>query len=166
MKKLLIIRHAKSDWGNPDTADFDRPLNARGKKNTHEMARRLLKKGIVPQFILSSPALRAISTAADFADTWGIKKKAIGIEKHIYEASVSRLISIINNLDNQYDFVAIFGHNPGLTELLIALCECDIYNIPTCGTALVEFPFDDWQMLSKGAGDLKLYDYPKNPEAV
>lgn len=166
MKKLLLVRHAKSDWENRDLKDFDRPLNKRGHKNAPEMAARLLKKGLIPQLLLTSPARRALTTAEYFAETLSMGKEQIREEPAIYQASSATLLNIINNLDDQYNFVALIGHNPGLTNLAINLCNCDVYNIPTCGLILIHFPFDRWNMISYWTGDQKLYDYPKNQEEV
>ena len=74
-KQLLLVRHAKSDWDNPKLSDFDRPLNSRGEKNAPEMAKRLLKKGLIPQQIVSSPAVRAITTARYFKKSLGLKNQ-------------------------------------------------------------------------------------------
>ena len=161
MKQLLVIRHAKSDWDDPKLADFQRPLNKRGHKNAPEMAIRLLKKKLIPEQIISSPARRAITTAEYFAEELGKKKSAIVQKQEIYESSSAGLLQVVNDLDNRYHFTALFGHNPGVTNLINNLCDADIFNIPTCGIALIEFPFDDWRLVSKGTGELKLYDYPK-----
>lgn len=165
MKKLLLVRHAKSDWEDLSLADFDRPLNQRGHKAAPEMAERLLKRKIIPQHLVTSPALRALTTAKYFADVLGFKKKEIEQNQAIYEASASTLLEVINNFDNRYDFIALFGHNPGLTNISIVLSNSDIYNIPTCGTVLIEFPFEDWKMISSGTGAQIFYDYPKNPQS-
>ena len=161
-KKLLIVRHAKSDWESGIKRDFDRPLNNRGEKNAPEMAQRLVSKNIIPEKIVSSPALRAITTAGFFAEAFGYPKSAISQEPKIYEASASSLLKIINTLPNQYNFIALFGHNPGLTELVINLSKTDIYNIPTCGTVLLEFPYEDWNMITSGSGEKVFFDFPKN----
>jgi phosphohistidine phosphatase len=160
-KQLLLVRHAKSDWDNIKLPDFDRPLNPRGEKNAPEMAKRLVKKGAVPQQIVSSPALRAITTARYFAKEFGLEKSDIVKEPAIYEALTSTLMEVIDNLDNSYSFTALFGHNPGITSVVGNLCNKDLYNIPTCGVVLIEFPFDDWSMISAGTGEMIFYDYPK-----
>ena len=160
-KELIIIRHAKSDWGNVGLSDFDRPLNKRGKSNAPEMAGRLVKQKIVPQLIVSSPALRALTTAKFFADTWQIPLKSIQLEPSIYEASVKTLLSVVNNLDNQYDVIALFGHNPGLTDLANYFGGY-IDNMPTCSVVYLEFPFDDWKMISADTGKVLMFDYPKS----
>ena len=163
-KQLLIIRHAKSDRDDPDIPDFDRPLNKRGHRDAPKMAERLLKKHIIPQHLVSSPANRAITTAKYFADILDLDKKKIQQEQDIYEASSSRLLKVINKLDNRYEFVALFGHNPGLSDLVMNLCNGDISNIPTCGIVLIKFPFNDWEMVTNGTGELQFFDYPKNTD--
>jgi phosphohistidine phosphatase len=160
-KRLLIIRHAKSDRDDPELPDFDRPLNNRGHRNAPEMAERLLKKHLIPQQLVSSPAKRAITTAEYFASAFKIDKKDIRMEKGIYEASASRLLKLINELDNRYDFIALFGHNPGLSDLVKHLSD-NSFNIPTCGVVLIRFFFDDWKLISKDTGEIQFFDYPKN----
>jgi phosphohistidine phosphatase len=162
LKRLLIIRHAKSDWDDPKLSDFDRPLNNRGHRNAPAMAKRLLKKHLVPQQLVSSPAKRAITTAEYFADVFKIDKKDIRQENGIYEASSSGLIKLINELDNDYNFVALFGHNPGLSDLVMRLSNGGGFNIPTCGVVLIQFFFDDWKLIGNGTGELQFFDYPKN----
>ncbi|MEJ7694686.1 histidine phosphatase family protein, partial [Daejeonella sp.] len=152
-RQLLLVRHAKSDWDNIKLSDFDRPLNSRGEKNAPEMAKRLLKKGMKPNQIVSSPAVRAITTARYFAKELGLETDIVK-ESEIYEALTSTLMDVINNLDNDYSFTALFGHNPGITSVVSNLCNKDLHNIPTCGMVLIEFPFDDWAMVSAGTGEL------------
>jgi len=163
MKQLLIVRHAKSDRNDPTLDDFDRPLNERGHKNAAEMAMRLLKQDIIPRQIVSSPALRAISTAAYFADTLDIDRSEIIKVPEIYEASASTLLKVINNLSDESDLTAVFGHNPGLSEIAYQLSDnAGLENLATTGMVLIEFPFDKWSMVSRGTGKLLLYDFPKN----
>jgi phosphohistidine phosphatase len=163
MKQLLLVRHSKSDRNDPTLDDFDRPLNERGHKNAVEMAKRLLKQDILPKQLVSSPALRALSTAHHFADTLKIDRSAIIKVEAIYEASANTLLKVICNLDETSDLTALFGHNPGLSEIAYQLTEnAALYNLPTTGMALIEFPFEKWSMVSKGTGKLILYDFPKN----
>ncbi len=161
-KQLLVIRHAKAEEADFKKPDFKRALSHRGEKNAQEMAKRLKTKDLQPQILYSSPALRAISTARFFADELGISQSEIIQDQEIYEALTDTLLHCINQLDDQADFVALFGHNPAITDLVNKFCGADIYNIPTCGIALIQFPFDSWNMLSVGTGELMLYDYPKN----
>ncbi|RKR85233.1 phosphohistidine phosphatase [Mucilaginibacter gracilis] len=159
MKRLMIVRHAKSDWDDASLSDFERPLNHRGKQAAPDMAARLLKDGIIPQYLLSSPALRAKTTADIFAKTLGLAQPSYN--KAIYEASYPTLLNMVNNLPNAYNFVAIFRHNPGLSNLLFNLTG-ELYDMPTCTVAIIDFEFDFWNMVSADTGTITYYDYPKN----
>jgi len=163
-KNLLLVRHAKSDWGNIDLKDFDRPLNKRGKENAPEMAQRLLKRGFKFDLMVSSPAKRALTTAKYFAEAYQVDE--IQLEPSIYEANTNALLKVVNGLSDQAETVILFGHNGGLTDFANELCDGDIYNIPTAGMTLISFPFESWQMISRGTGDLVFFDFPKNKEEV
>lgn len=160
-KTLLIIRHAKSDWtGN--NIDFNRPLNHRGLENAPIMAKRIKKKNLIIDKIVSSPALRAFTTAKIMAKEWDFAEEKFTLNTEIYEASVPTLLKIINEIDNKSNCVALFGHNNGITNLVNYLSNAAIANIPTCGAVLISFPFDDWKMISQNTGDMLFFDYPKN----
>jgi phosphohistidine phosphatase len=161
-KQLLLIRHAKSDWNNAGLKDFDRPLNKRGHSNAPEMANRMVEQQIIPDLIVSSPALRAITTATYFAENWGIDQSKIQQENSIYEANVKSLLALVNQLDNQFDHVAMLGHNPGLTDFANYLSDVNIYNMPTCSIVIIEFPFENWNEVSAETGKVVLFDYPKS----
>lgn len=163
-KQLILVRHGKSDWAETGMQDFDRPLNHRGHKNAPEMAERLHKKQLVPELIVSSPAKRAITTARHFSDSWDIARKNIQEEPAIYEANITALLKVVNLLKNEYSRVALFGHNPGLTDFVNYLADAHIYNMPTAGIAVIDFPFDDWSLISQHTGSLWLFDYPKNTD--
>lgn len=163
-KQLLLIRHAKSDWGSASLTDFNRPLNRRGNANAPEMAERMVKQRIVPQLVVSSPAVRALTTARYFAKSWHILSEDIVEEKAIYEANIKTLLGVVNNFDNQFEQIALFGHNPGLTDLANYLSNGHIYNMPTCSVVIIEFPFENWKEISSDTGKVVLFDYPKNEE--
>ncbi|MGM9478431.1 SixA phosphatase family protein [Pedobacter sp. GSP4] len=163
-KQLLLVRHGKSDWGNLDLKDFDRPLNKRGKENAPEMAERLINRGFKFDLMVSSPAKRAKSTAKYFAEAYQVDQ--IQYEESIYEAGTRALLHVVNQLTDDADTVIMFGHNPGFTDFANELSGADIYNIPTAGMVLISFPFDSWQMVSKGTGQLVFFDYPKNSDEM
>jgi phosphohistidine phosphatase len=163
-KQLLLIRHAKSDWNNAGLRDFDRPLNKRGNANAPEMAVRMLKQNIIPDLMVSSPALRAITTAKYFAETWHIEATKIQLEKTIYEANIKALLQVVNQLDNQANQVALFGHNPGLTDFANYLSNANIFNMPTCSIVMIAFPIENWNEVSADTGSLVFFDYPKSGE--
>ncbi|RZK82413.1 MAG: histidine phosphatase family protein [Pedobacter sp.] len=164
MKQLLLIRHGKSEWGNEHLADADRPLNPRGHRDAPEMATRILQKGLSPQSIVSSPALRALTTARHFEQVWFPSAEVIKTHPDIYEADVTTLLNVVNSLSNDYERVALFGHNPGFTDFANYLSNANIYNVPTCGVVLLEFESDDWAEISSGTGTLIDFDYPKSPD--
>ena len=163
-KQLLLIRHAKSDWGNPSIRDFDRPLNKRGHTNAPEMAERMVNQNIYPDLVSSSPALRALTTAKYFAKEWNINENNIQTDKNIYEADLKTLLNVVNRFDNKHNTIAMFGHNPGLTDFANYLCDANIYNMPTCSIVILEFSFDDWHLVSSSTAKVVLFDYPKSGE--
>ncbi|SEB08617.1 SixA phosphatase family protein [Pedobacter hartonius] len=163
-KQLIVVRHGKSDQGEYGMSDFDRTLNHRGNKNAHEMAERIIQKGIVPELIVSSPAKRALTTARHYADVLKVPYGDIQLEPTVYEANTTALLRVINRLHNDYDRIALFGHNPGFTELVNYLADAKIYNLPTAGVVVIDFPFDDWSMVSQHTGNVLLFDSPKNAD--
>lgn len=163
-RKLIIVRHAKSDWDAPSSRDFDRPLNKRGKLNAPEMASRLKELGMIPNQIVSSPALRALTTAKYFASIFQMDVSLIQTNMQIYEASARDLLKVVNDLDDQYEQIALFGHNPGLTDFANYLGDLAIYNLPTCAVVILEFPFEKWAMVSGGTAKVLHFDYPKSGE--
>lgn len=163
-KHLFIIRHAKSDWSF-DVGDFERPLNFRGFKNAPQMAVRLAQYTILPQYLVSSPAKRAITTAQIFAEHLRIPVNDIQTDDSIYEALPNTLLQLINGLDNSHNHVALFGHNPGFTLLANYLADESISDIPTCGIVHIRFDdADDWASISKGTGTIAWFTYPKDGE--
>ncbi|SOD11399.1 SixA phosphatase family protein [Pedobacter xixiisoli] len=161
-KQLIIIRHAKSDWGDFNLKDFDRPLNPRGHKNAPEMAGRLAAKEIKPDVIVSSPALRALTTAKYFASGWKLEAEQLHTNASVYEANIKMLLQVVNGFDDKHNSIALFGHNPGLTDFVNYLTDEYLTNMPTCSVAIIEFPFDEWKLVSSNTGSLVLFDYPKN----
>lgn len=155
----MLVRHAKSDWDDPSLKDFDRPLNRRGLANAPLMADRLIHKHLVPQYVVSSPALRAKTTAKLFTQQMGLVEPAYN--EDIYEASYPTLLNIVNQLPDEYDFVALFGHNPGMGQLIYKLSG-QSYDIPTCAVTVISFDVESWEMISADTGKVEYYDYPKN----
>jgi phosphohistidine phosphatase len=161
MKNLVVIRHAKSDWNEPATADIDRPLNPRGQRDAPFMGSLLKFRGLSPDLIVSSPAKRALKTARLIAEQVGYEPDAIEIRGSIYLGSVSVLIELIRGLDDALGRVYLIGHNPDLTDLVNRLAGEDIANLPTCGIASLTFEVESWGHIMEGAGRLVFFDYPK-----
>lgn len=161
MKKLFIIRHAKSDWSNPNLDDFDRPLNHRGLKNAPFMGKVLKEQSISPDLILSSPALRAITTAQIIANEIGYKNEEISLNVDIYETDYITLLNTIKELSDKNQTVFLVGHNPGLSDLVDYLCPMNL-SMPTCAIVELDFNTLSWEGISKENTDFVSYDFPKN----
>lgn len=165
MKTLTIIRHAKSSWEQEGLHDFERPLNERGRRDAPVMAARLRQSAEVPELLVSSPALRAITTARVFAEGLGISTDAIQVQAKIYEASVTTLLKIVRSLDDHYTHAALFGHNPGLSDLSRKLANCDFDELPTCGMVQISLPAHHWRDVSASSGRLLYSSWPKDERA-
>lgn len=162
MKTLLLIRHAKSSWNDPDVDDFDRPLNKRGKQNAPEMANRLRSRGIVPELLIASPAKRTRNTARLMAKEWHYDKDAILLEDELYLCYASTFLKMITRIDDDIDTVAIFAHNPGITDFANYITqEIRIDNIPTSGVFAVKANIDSWKEFDSANKHFLFFDYPK-----
>ncbi len=166
MKTLFIHRHAKSDWGNHNLSDFDRPLNERGLRDAPDMASRLLDRGESIDHIISSPALRAITTARLVSKTLAFSESRIVEDKRIYDARVRDLLQVINETDDRFKSLILFGHNPGLSELTAYLSGMEAENLPTAGIAKISFDTDHWGAVSANTGKLLYIDFPKNQNPI
>jgi phosphohistidine phosphatase len=157
MKKLLLIRHAKATHES-GYADFERPLTDKGFKQCELMASRLIAEGIKPDAIVASPALRTLATAGAFMQIMGLST-AIS-NKDIYDASESALLKVIYELPDDIDFIALVGHNPGISQVLYYLSGA-IKDVPPCSVALIEFDLDTWAEIYEQTGKLTFYSTPK-----
>lgn len=159
MKRLLLIRHAKSSWKDPDAVDIERPLNKRGKRDAPLMGQVLRDLKIRPDLIISSPAKRALSTARIIAKCLKYPSKKILVRDRVYESGLSALLKIIQELDDSLATVILLGHNPDLTELAQYLSDYPVENIPTCGVFCIDLI--SWLETSQHGGDFVFFDYPK-----
>jgi phosphohistidine phosphatase len=123
--RLIIMRHAKSDWKSGTITDFDRPLSTRGKREGRLMAKWLARPQLAPDLMLSSPALRARQTAELVAnEIIGAKDQIKWLDK-VYAASLKNLLDVIEANSNDIDMLMLIGHNPGLDELLCFLSKTE-----------------------------------------
>ena len=161
MKRLFIIRHAKSDqsfFGN----DFERPLNERGKSDAPVMAKRLLEKEMNIDGLISSPAKRAKKTAEIFAETLGKSADEIVLISALYHAAVESFYEEVSALPDALDAVALFSHNPGITYFVNSLqAGTQIDNMPTCGIFAVQVDIKQWSGFTKAKKEFLFFDYPK-----
>ncbi|MFN8288791.1 MAG: histidine phosphatase family protein [Chitinophagaceae bacterium] len=161
MKTLLLVRHAKSDWGDPGLSDFERPLNERGKKDAPAMAKRLAERKIKVDAIVSSPAKRAAKTAKAFAEELEVKKKDFEYKEELYLAAPSVFYDVVERLDDEYKTVALFSHNEGITDFANQLTDARIDNIPTCGVFAIKADCEKWSDFRHCKKEFWFFDYPK-----
>lgn len=155
MKKLFLIRHAKSDQ-NSALKDMDRCLNEKGYNNAYKMSNDF-KENV--DFIISSPGIRAFSTALIFARSAGYDYNSISLRKELYESSVRDYLSVIHSIGNSFESVLLFAHNPTITEFAESLVKSLPMEMPTCGIVGISFDTDDWKKIK--TGELLMFDYPK-----
>jgi phosphohistidine phosphatase len=161
MKQLILIRHAKSSWDSSATNDFDRPLNERGKKDAPMMAQRLLDKKIKIHAFISSPAKRAKKTAIAFVEEFGRDKDEIIFKEELYGALVDSFYDVISEVDDKFDTIAVFSHNPGITDFANSLTSAIIDNLPTCGIFSVSVDSKHWKDIRDAEKKFIFADYPK-----
>ncbi len=149
MKVLILVRHAKSTHSFGFSSDFERTLNDRGFRDAAEMGKKLVKKKVrIDQFV-SSPAVRAKTTAELFVAEYQRKVKEILFIPSLYHANPENFLEVIVNLENAYQNVALFSHNPGITELASSLTPTHIDNMPTSSVFAVTASTDQWKDFGK-----------------
>jgi phosphohistidine phosphatase len=161
MKILTLVRHAKSSWEDSKISDRERPLNKRGEHDAPMMGKRIVAAGIRPSLILSSPAMRAWTTAKILAQEIGYPREFLQRENSLYLASLDNIIDVLIAQDAEFNSVMIVGHNPGLTIFANYLSPGLTDNLPTAGVVSVGFEKDDWNLHSAPKTELLRYDYPK-----
>lgn len=161
MKKLYVIRHAKSSWKDWSLKDYERPLNKRGKRDIPVMGKFLADREITFDACLTSHAKRARLTAEGICDSVGFDKKEIIENRKLYHASEEEIMHFIKNIPNNYGSVAIFGHNPGFTDFVNSLCLTEIDNVPTTGICSICFSVKKWNKIGFGQGALDFFVSPK-----
>lgn len=164
MKTLVLVRHAKSDWGNEALKDIDRHLNERGYEDAYFMSDWYKKNMQMPDLMVSSPATRSLSTAFIFARKFGKPESEIKIKESVYESTTENCIKLISQFDNNNSCAMLFGHNPGITNLANELNkELMFDNIATCGIVCIEFDINNWKdILKVKEGKLLNYKFPKS----
>lgn len=156
MVELILVRHAKSDWGDPALSDHDRPLNARGLTDAPIMAARAADAGLSPQRILSSTALRARTTAAEFGMALGVKLELV---TELYAAPAAKLLRVAAGAGASA--VMIVAHNPGLTDLAYELSGGEITHLPTCAVARFDWADPAWESVAGRAADSWTLETPR-----
>jgi phosphohistidine phosphatase len=152
MKRLYVLRHAKSSWDDARLDDFDRPLNDRGEQAAPMMGRVMRDNGFEPDAIVASPATRA-KTTAKLAASGGKFKAEVRFDERIYEAGVQTLIDVISETDGTAGSLMIVGHNPGIEGIIRQLTGKSTA-MPTAALAVIDLDVDDWGDAEPGCGTL------------
>ena len=160
MKKIILIRHGKSDWNNPNLTDHDRPLALRGLNDVPEMSLRLKEKGIIPDLILSSTAVRASQTAELVSEVLHIPKSIITFDKNLYHASYGMILKSIQRQDDSNELIFVVGHNPGMNDF-INFMGGNLDNLPTSGQYGFLVDTAHWIQLRPDNVKTWFVDYPK-----
>ncbi len=149
MKKLLLIRHAKSSWDLP-LRDFDRPLMKKGIQDANNVFSKIVD--IIPQtfIVWSSAAKRAAETALLFAENISIPVEDIQFKEELYTFDGNKLEKIIKSCPNDYENLILFGHNSAITDFVNKFGDIYIDNVPTAGFVSIIFETNDWNSITKG----------------
>lgn len=161
MKRLIILRHAKSSWDNADESDYDRKLNKRGEKSAELMGEFLAAKQGNVDLILSSSAVRAFSTARIVSQKLNYNIDEIETTKKLYLAWVNDILKTIYSISNNADSCILVGHNPGLTDLVNHF-GVRLDNLPTASVVCFEFEAQSWEDISRENADLKWFQMARD----
>lgn len=161
MKTLYLVRHAKSSWSDTSLMDWQRPLNKRGKRDAPFMGKLIAEKGIRPNALVTSTAVRAYTTAEAFASAFGYDKESIVYDNDLYGASVMELMNIVNNLDDDWDVAMLFGHNMTYTDFANVYATPALDNVPTTGVVAIQFKVDLWEEVTRKNGQFLFFEYPR-----
>jgi phosphohistidine phosphatase len=152
VRRLYLLRHAKSSWDDPGLADHDRPLAPRGRRAAKAIGRHLREQGIEPELILCSTAVRARQTL----ERLGLAGAQFAPE--LYGAGASALLAGLREVPPEVASVMLIGHNPGIQDLARLLAGFD-EKFPTAALAIIECP--DWSTLDRGTGVLVGFVRPR-----
>ena len=159
-RQLLILRHAKSAWDTDAPTDFERPLAKRGKKDAPRVGRWLRQQGLIPDYVVASPAERAKQTTNKVCRELGVKKNQVKWEPRIYEGDTQDLLKVLADCPQKAKTVMLVGHNPGLEFLVEYLCKekdlpepADGKLLPTAAVAHLRMP-TNWKQLETAVAGL------------
>ena len=162
MKILYLMRHAKSSWSFDDLSDKQRPLNDRGRDDAPLMGQALAKRDLTLDLLVSSPAVRALSTAALVARELEYPADKIEVLEAIYEATVPDLLAVVRQLPDTADSVLLVGHNNTLTDFANLLSPSEIPEMPTAAIVCLKFSTDQWARTDRANAEFYFFDKPKN----
>ncbi len=160
-KVLFIVRHGKSTWDYDEISDIDRPLKYRGIRDSYEMARRLKISRNVPDTFITSPANRALHTATIFLTVFEKAYDLLRIDTRIYDGGKNEILKLVKSQPDEVKKLAIFGHNPMFSELAQMFSRQPLYDLPTCGMAIITFNCGSWSEIAPELVTNEFVDFPK-----
>lgn len=169
MKTLSLLRHAKSAWDDPGRSDFDRPLNARGRRAARTIGRELRAQGLGFDAVVASPAARVVETLDDVGEGYGSQIRPV-YDERVYLASPATLLELVRAADDAVDRLLVVGHNPGLERLAMLLTRDDGNGLraemaekyPTGTLAEIRFEAKSWRDIAAGTGRLARFIRPRD----
>lgn len=170
MKRLTLFRHAKSGWDDPVERDFDRPLNAKGKRAARTMGQYLRDHDLHYDRVAGSPALRVVETLEEMASGLG-ETIAPAWDKRVYLASAVTLLDVVHDTPDDAQSLLLVGHNPGLEDLILMLVPDRVGDgardqveekYPTAAIAEIEFDAEHWADVKAGTGRLTRFVRPRD----
>ena len=161
VKDVCFVRHAKSNWDNLRLSDFDRPLDARGLKDAPMMALKMKKMGLVADFIVTSGAVRAKTTAGYFKTEFDLPASRFLVTNDLYEASAEDVYEVIRQIPDEVRFLYVFGHNPTFTWIANSIAGVHIDNVPTCGVVHAQLISTTWTKFNPSHCGFIGFHYPK-----
>ncbi|EAU53763.1 SixA phosphatase family protein [Mariprofundus ferrooxydans] len=161
MKTLILIRHAKSDWGDLSAPDYDRTLNHRGLHDAPVMGRRLAEQTLVPDLFTASSAVRARMSAELMAEAMGYPEAQLHWRDELYLAEPSTMLDIIRKTPETVNSLALLAHNPGMTGLVERLTSERFDHMPTAGVVTLKAEIAHWREAGR-RWQLHCFDYPEH----
>ena len=158
MRKLLLVRHAKSGRKTPELDDHERPLNRRGERDSITMSRYLMEQDETLDVVYSSTATRALDFAQTISEFCGF---TLIPDLSFYTFSFDEFVEILRSLPDAAESIAIVGHNPAITQAVNFLSGSEIANIPTAGIVALNCDINDWHGLTEGCAEIAYFESPK-----
>lgn len=159
MKRLFILRHAKSSWDDTSLSDFERPLNDVGVETAPFIGKYMAGHDYLPKAVVSSPARRAKETAELIKTNAGIGGE-IRFDDRIYEASPNTLRQVVSELSDDLESAMVVGHNPGI-EGFIRHLTGQIEPMPTAALAVIDLDVESWRKIDHHTGKIVTVIRPK-----
>jgi phosphohistidine phosphatase len=168
MRRLMLLRHAKSDWSEPGLSDHDRPLNRRGQETAPKIGAYMARHGLVPERVLCSTALRARETWEEVATEFKNHPLTV-FEDRLYNARTDAILALVRDTRDRIASLLLVGHNPGLQELAgLLIASGDLTHreklrekLPTAGLVIIDFAVDEWAKVHPRAGRLERFVAPR-----